>query len=128
MAQTASRLKTQEITIHKHKITVEVADTPQSMSRGLMFREQLGKNEGMIFVFDEDQRATFWMRNTSLPLSIAYIDRKGKILEIYPLEPYNETTVASKSTEIRFALEVNRGWFEANGIKPGDVIQGLPTL
>lgn len=118
--------KTTEISIKQHKLTIEVADTPKTMQRGLMFRKQLDENTGMLFIFPKEDRAIFWMKNTSIPLSIAYIDQHGKILEIYPLEPYNEKSVFSKSPKIRFALEVNLGWFDAHGIKPGDTIQGLP--
>ncbi|MFH1067275.1 MAG: DUF192 domain-containing protein [bacterium] len=122
-----AKLPVIELSIGQHKIRAEVADTLEPITRGLMFREKLGADEGMLFVFSSERRASFWMKNTRLPLSVAYLDRTGKILEIYLLEPFNETSVQSHSTSVRFALEMNRGWFESKNIKTGDAVRGLPS-
>jgi uncharacterized protein len=104
----------------------EVADTPQTSANGLMFRDSLPDDHGMLFVFEQPQTASFWMKNTRIPLSIAYIDSGGKILEIRSLKPLDETPVASTSREVAFALEVNEGWFRRNGIAAGSKISGIP--
>jgi uncharacterized protein len=104
----------------------EVADTPQTSANGLMFRDSLPDDHGMLFVFEQPQTASFWMKNTRIPLSIAYIDSGGKILEIRSLKPLEETPVASTSGEVAFALEVNEGWFRRNGIAAGSKISGIP--
>lgn len=122
-----AKLPVIELSVGQHKIQAEVADTLEAVTRGLMFREQLGTNEGMLFVFPNERRASFWMKNTRLSLSVAYLDRNGKILEIYPLEPFNETSVQSRSKAVLFALEMNRGWFESKNVKIGDLVQGLPN-
>src|SRR5690606_38882104 len=114
--------------IDGHELEVEIAATAESMSRGLMFRNSLPGNAGMLFVFPAAHQASFWMKNTSIPLSIAYLDKDGKILEVYPLIPFDETTVKSKSDKICYALEVNRDWFNTRNIKPGTQIQNLPVL
>ncbi len=98
--------------------TVEVADTPEKQARGLMFRKSLGENEGMLFVFDRDRQLSFWMKNTTLPLSLAYIASDGTIREIFDLVPESLRPVES-GFAVRYALEVNRGTFERLGIKPG---------
>lgn len=80
----------------------------------------------MIFVFDEPRRANFWMKNTRIPLSIAYIDSAGRILEIRSMKPFDETLVRSAFDNVVYALEVNEGWFNRHGISPGTKITGLP--
>lgn len=102
------------------KVTAEVARTPEQLSKGLMFREHMGDNEGMLFVLPEE-RASFWMENTLLPLTVGYLDADGKVLEIYDMKPLSRDTVASKSEHVFYALEMNQGWFALNHIKPGDV-------
>lgn len=109
------------------KIQVEVAATEEQRARGLMFRESMPEKEGMVFVMEHARQAGFWMRNTRLPLSIAYIHANGRILEIHPLEPFSPDTVYSRSTEVSYALEMNRGWFKKNQVPPGAQISGLPS-
>ncbi|MBV8641430.1 MAG: DUF192 domain-containing protein, partial [Verrucomicrobia bacterium] len=104
----------------------EVADSPQASENGLMFRDSLAEDHGMLFVFERPKTASFWMRNTKIPLSIAYIDSMGKILEIKSLKPLDETAVPSGSDRVAFALEVNQGWFGRHGISPGAQIDGMP--
>ncbi|MDD5260645.1 MAG: DUF192 domain-containing protein [Methylacidiphilales bacterium] len=121
-----ARLKTAVLTVGSHQLNVEIADTPETMERGLMFRKSLGENEGMLFVFPEPKQAVFWMRNTRIPLSVAYLDATGRILEIHDMFPYDETAVSSRSPLVAYALETNQGWFVGNKISPADKARGLP--
>lgn len=107
-------------------VRAEVADDAQERSLGLMFRERLAPNAGMLFVMPKPERASFWMKNTTLPLSIAYINPAGVILEIHDLQPLDEKPVPSAFPNIAYALEMEQGWFTDNGVLAGDRIQGLP--
>ncbi|TVR49443.1 MAG: DUF192 domain-containing protein [Puniceicoccaceae bacterium] len=98
---------------------VQVAVRPMELQRGLMYREELGEQEGMLFVFNRPQKMSFWMRDTSIPLDIGYFSADGVLREIYALRPYDETPVESRSEAIQFALEMNRGWFRAHGVRTG---------
>jgi uncharacterized membrane protein (UPF0127 family) len=100
-------------------LVAEVASKPDEIFTGLMFRTNLGLNEAMLFVLPVPQRAEFYMRNTLVPLSCAYLDDKGIVQEIHDMKPKDETPIPSASANICFVLEVNRGWFEANHISPG---------
>jgi uncharacterized membrane protein (UPF0127 family) len=119
-------LRVVQLKIADSTLFAEVADTPQTSANGLMFRDSLPEDHGMLFVFEKPETASFWMRNTKIPLSIAYIDSAGKILEIEPLKPLDETPVESASSKVAFALEVNEGWFKRNGVSPGATIIGIP--
>jgi uncharacterized membrane protein (UPF0127 family) len=119
-------LRIAELKISNVPITVEVADTPQASENGLMFRDSLPEDHGMLFIFDQPRKASFWMRNTKIPLSIAYADSDGKILEIKSMNPLDETVVPSRSDEVDYALEVNQGWFARHGIASGAKIDGIP--
>lgn len=116
-----------ELQTGDHVFHVEIADTEETRSQGLMHRDELPENHGMLFVFDRDQRMSFWMKNTSIPLSIAYISSDGVIREIHDMEPHDLDSVRS-SRSARYALEVNQGAFERNGIEVGDQVDvfGLP--
>ncbi|MBF2053808.1 MAG: DUF192 domain-containing protein [Candidatus Sericytochromatia bacterium] len=103
------------------ELKVELACTPEAQQRGLMFREALPEDQGMLFVFAEEQTLSFWMKNTSLPLSIAYIDAAGEIIDIQELTPFDETPRPS-ARPARYALEVNQGWFKRHDIQPGQRI------
>jgi uncharacterized membrane protein (UPF0127 family) len=116
------------LTIGGHALQAELAVRPREQQKGLMFRESLPNNRGMLFVFGEPRQASFWMKNTSIPLSIAYLGKDGTILEIYDLQPFNEDPVPSVSRDVWFALEVNRGWFSARHIKPGVRVEGIPSI
>ena len=107
-------------------VNAEVADEDHERTTGLMFRESLGPDEGMLFVMPSVGPAAFYMRNTRIPLSIAYIAPNGTILEIHNLEPFEETPVQSRFPNIAYALEMKRGWFQDNRIYPGATITGLP--
>jgi len=100
-------------------VKAEIARTPAQQEQGLMYRKNLKDGEGMLFIFDRDQVLSFWMKNTLIPLSIAYIDNEGRILEIHDMEPKNLNPVKS-GRSARYALEVPQGWFSRVGIVPGD--------
>ena len=119
--QTACSSDTQSASIEAggHILEVEIADTQELRSRGLMNRRHLDENAGMLFVFERETRPSFWMKNTSIPLSIAFIASDGTIRQIEDLQPHSLDTVESMRT-VRFALEVNRGWFAARNLHPGD--------
>jgi len=102
-------------------LSVEVARTEAQRERGLMGRKDLGPRDGMIFVFDRDERLAFWMKNTPTPLSIAFVSAEGRILQIEDMQPFSETVIRSRLSA-RYALEMSQGAFAALGIKEGDVI------
>jgi len=107
------------IDIEGHRIRAEVAAKPEDHSRGLMYRRELGTNQGMLFVYEEPEPLSFWMKNTFVPLSIAFIDDQGTIVHIEDMAP--QTTESHRSPKaVRYALEVNRGWFAERGIKTGN--------
>ena len=109
------------------KITVEVVRTEKEKAKGLMFRETLGQDEGMLFVYEEEGRLSFWMKNTRMALSIAFIDKNGKIVDIQDMEPFNlKTHVAAHPAQ--YALEMNKGWFQRLGIGIGDSVKFLTPL
>jgi uncharacterized membrane protein (UPF0127 family) len=87
--------------------------------RGLMFRNDLGQDQGMFFLYAQDQALSFWMRNTPLPLDVAFFTADGTLTEIASMQPHDETPVRSARSDIRFALEMHQGWFRRNGIAPG---------
>jgi uncharacterized membrane protein (UPF0127 family) len=110
--------------IKGRKLTVEVASDDASRKAGLMHREGLPEDAGMLFIYPAHLEMSFWMKNTSIPLSIAFIDDRGAILQIEDMRPYDESSTRS-AARVRYALEVNRGWFERNGIKVGDAFADL---
>jgi len=115
------------LTIGGKTIKVEVARAEKEKERGLMFRERMGKDEGMLFVYEREERLSFWMKNTRLPLSIAFIDKGGKIVDIQDMEPFSLDTHTS-AYPARYALEMNRGWFAKEGIKAGDLVKIPPPV
>lgn len=100
-------------------LKLQLALTTAEQQRGLMFRESLEEDHGMLFLFERPKKQGFWMQNTQLPLDIGYLDASGKLLEVHKLFPFDETPVASRSTDILIAVETNRGWYAENGISPG---------
>ena len=100
-------------------VQVEIADTDDERQTGLMGRTALAADAGMLFVFGQEQPLSFWMKNTLIPLSIAYIDDRGTIVDIQDMEPLDETSHPS-AAPARYALEVNQGFFEEHGIRVGD--------
>jgi uncharacterized protein len=107
------------------KLTVQVADTQEKRDKGLMFVRKLPKNEGMLFVFSGKTYGGFWMKNTLIPLSIAFLDSDGKILKILDMVPCKKDICPTYDPELfyHYALEVNLGWFEKNQIKRGDFVK-----
>lgn len=120
-------LRTVPLIIGKATVQAEVADDPVERNIGLMARTSLADGEGMLFVFPQPQPMNFWMRDTVLPLSIAYINGAGVIREIHDMEPLRESPVRSMFRDLQYALEVPQGWFAKHGILPGDRIVGLPA-
>lgn len=120
----AQSLPTMELTINGHRVTAEVAATTASRTTGLMHRFSLRPDHGMLFVFDEPQPLAFWMKNTYIPLSIAFIASDGRILNIEDMAPQTEMTHDSHGPA-RYALEMKKGWFAQFGIKAGDRVDGL---
>jgi len=106
------------LSIAGHTARVELALTNEERSRGLMFRESLDADAGMLFVFDRPGRYSFWMRNTLIPLSIAFINRDGIIVNIEEMEPLSETPVSPRGI-VLYVLEMNAGWFARKEIQPG---------
>jgi len=122
----AKRLPVEELRIEKRDgsavtVKAEIAATSEDRERGLMHRKQVPDGEGMLFVFESDQRLAFWMKNTLVPLSIAYVSSDGTIREILDMEPLSLASVES-SRSVRYALEVPRGWFGRVGVAAGDRI------
>lgn len=121
-------LKTVRMTINGIEFTVEIAKTENEKTTGLMFREHLDQTAGMIFVYEKDKKMSFYMKNTLIPLSIAFLNAEGKIMQIEDMEPLNLETVNSRGA-VRYALEVNKGTFEKYGITEGDRVifpEGFP--
>lgn len=103
-------------------IRVEVARTEEEQARGLMGRRTLGKDEGMLFVYERDVHHGFWMKDTLIPLSIAFIDRTGRILAILDMEPLT-LDIHMPPQPFRYALEMNRGWFATHKVQVGDLVR-----
>lgn len=108
-----------------HAVAAEVASTPDQRSLGLMYRFSLPADHGMLFVFPEPQPLAFWMRNTYIPLSIAFIDAEGRILNIVEMAPRSDATHPSRGDAL-YALEMRKGWFAERGVAPGARVTGLP--
>ena len=120
----SANLPTRTLTIGNTKLVVEVAATPATRETGLMNRFSLQQDHGMLFVFEAPQPLAFWMKNTYVPLSIAFVDPGGRILNIEDMRPQDESTHWSKGPAL-YAIEMRRGWFAAKGIGAGDVVDGL---
>lgn len=113
-----------ELTIGMYRIEAEVAAGQDERMQGLMNRRVLAPQQGMLFVFPEQRAHCMWMRNTFLPLSVAFLDQQGRVINIEDMEPQTEDNHCAAG-QARFALEMNKGWFAAKGIKPGARINGI---
>lgn len=102
-------------------VKAEIAEKPEDRNHGFMGRKTIPDGTGMLFVFEKDQILSFWMKNTPHPLSIAYIDSKGKIRNIFDMTPYSTASIVS-TVSVRYALEVPQGWYKKNGIIEGDTV------
>lgn len=116
------RLPTIKLLLGSKEMTAEIARTPRQIQTGMMWRTEMGGNEGMIFVFNAPHRASFWMKDTLVPLSCAYIAPDGTILEIHDMKPLDETPIRAGTDRVQFVLETPQGWFERNQIKAGTLI------
>lgn len=107
------------LTIGGVPIEAQFAIEPREQSKGLMDRDHLAENHGMLFVFPKPQPMSFWMRRTRIPLDIGYFTPDGILREVYQMEPFDETSVTSTRRDLQYALEMNQGWFATQGVKPG---------
>lgn len=113
-----------ELSAGIHRIKAELADTDANRQRGMMFRKTMLPQEGMLFVFERSERVCMWMKNTYIPLSVAFLDEQGVILNVEDMAPHSEDShCASKAA--RYALEMNLGWFEKRGLRAGTKISGV---
>lgn len=124
-AAQAQQLATIELSAGMHRIEAEVAATPAQRQIGLMNRPTMPPNHGMLFIFEGPGMHCFWMRNTLLPLSIAFVRDDGQIVNIADMQPQNDTSHCPREP-VRYALEMNQGWFAKRGFKAGDRIGGAP--
>lgn len=124
------KLETKDLEIKKASgqivvVNAELAKTEEEQMYGFMNRKNIPDGTGMLFIFKDDRIASFWMKNTPTPLSIAYIDYSGKIKDIFDMTPFSLATIVSTGY-VRYALEVPQGWFSKNGIKVGDYLDLSP--
>ncbi|MEC5397874.1 DUF192 domain-containing protein [Uliginosibacterium sp. H1] len=121
------KLPVVELSAGVHRVQAEVAATPAARQKGLMYREAMAQQSGMLFVFEQSDRHCFWMKNTLLPLSIAFLDDKGGIVNIADMQPQSEQSHCA-AAPVRYALEMNQGWFAKRGLKSGARVAGLEKL
>lgn len=113
-----------QLAVGMHRLDVQVAATPDQRQTGLMFRKEMPQHEGMIFVFEQPAQQCFWMKNTLLPLSAAFVADDGTIVNIEDMAPQTLDSHCS-AKPVRYVLEMNKGWFVKKGIKPGSKLQGV---
>ena len=121
----AAELPAVQLSTGMHLIRAEVANTMGTRMEGLMHRKSMPQGSGMVFVFDENATHCMWMKNTLIPLSVAFIDEAGAIINIADMQPHSEQSHCA-TRPARYALEMEQGWFAKRGIKPGAAIAGLP--
>jgi hypothetical protein len=121
-----SKLPTATLDVGGHKVAVEIAGTYESRQLGLMYRDHLGQDDGMLFAYKDDDVRRFWMKDTRIPLSIAFANREGEIVRIEDMKPF-DTHTTSSLVPAAYALEMNQGWFEKNGVVKGAKITGIPA-
>ena len=124
VATAHAELPTIQLRAGMHLIRAEVAADNATRMQGLMYRESLGANAGMLFIFDEAATHCMWMKNTLIPLSVAFIDEGGTIINIADMQPHSEQSHCASAPAL-FALEMTRGWFAERGIKAGAKLGGL---
>jgi uncharacterized membrane protein (UPF0127 family) len=124
-AAALEKFEAAQIKVGAKPLHVELALSEPQRMQGLMFREKLGANDGMLFLFDTPEYQSMWMKNTLIPLSVAFLDRDGVILNIEDMEPQTLDPHMSAGPAL-YAIETNKGWFRANGLKPGERASGLP--
>ena len=119
--------RTTRIRVANHPLTVEVAASDPQRMQGLMFRTKLGRDDGMLFIFEEPAYHSMWMKNTLIPLSVAFLDAGGRILNILDMEPQTLDTHSAAGPAV-YAIETNKGWFAGHRVKAGDRVTGLPAM
>src|SRR5688500_12547958 len=124
LVASAAELPEITLTVGAHKLTAEVASTDATRATGLMHRRMLPENRGMLFIFPDVAMHGMWMMNTHVPLSVAFLDTKGVIINIADMTPHTQDS-HSAARPAKYALEMNQGWFRKRGIKPGDRVEGL---
>ncbi len=107
----------------RHAVTVEVARTDEELTRGLMYRERLAPDAGMLFVFDASEDHTFWMKNTLIPLDMIFVDEGGRIVGVVERATPQTLSPRSVGAPSRYVLEVNGGWAAAHGVRAGDRVK-----
>ena len=117
------KLPTLKLWLGAHELSAEAALTETQQATGMMYRKEMGENEAMLFAFGRAHRAAFYMRNTYVPLSGAYIDSDGTILEIHDMKPLDETPIVAGTDRVQFVLETKQGWFERHNVTTGAVIR-----
>lgn len=122
-----AQLPVVELTAGMHRVQAEVADNMGARMTGLMHRKSMAQNAGMVFVFEENAAHCMWMKNTLIPLSVAFIDEAGVIVNIADMQPHSEQSHCA-ARPARYALEMNKGWFAQRGIKAGAKLRGLEKL
>jgi len=117
------KLPTITLWLGDQELATEVARRPHEIMTGMMFRTNIAENEAMLFLLPTPQRASFYMRNTTVPLSAAYLDPEGTILEIHDLQPLEERPVEASASNVLFVLETSQGWFRSHNLGPGAVVR-----
>lgn len=117
------KLQTMKLWLGAEEMVTELALTGEQAQTGMMFRTNMAENAGMLFVFPAPYRASFWMKNCPLPLTAAYIDPEGVILELHDLQRYNTNSVVASSERVQFVLEANQGWFGRHNVTTGMVVR-----
>jgi uncharacterized membrane protein (UPF0127 family) len=123
----ADPLVTYPLKIKGHSVRAELANTEETRMTGLMFRTRVPENSGMLFVYEREGRYAMWMKNTYVPLSVAFLDRSGVILNIEDMQPQTLDSHESAG-DAKYSLEMNQGWFRKRGIKAGDRVLGLDKI
>jgi uncharacterized membrane protein (UPF0127 family) len=121
----AQHLQAITLSAGMHLVHAELALTPEQRQKGLMYRRDLGSNDGMLFVFEEANPQCFWMKNTPTPLTIAFLADDGSIVNLADMKPFDEASHCS-ARPVRFVLEMNQGWFAKRGLKAGFKLDGPP--
>lgn len=121
--QAQPKLPTIKVWVGAEELVTEMALSGVQQMTGMMWRTNMAENEAMIFVHPTPRQASYWMKNCFVPLSIAYLDTAGVILEIHDMHPHDTNSVVSASTNVRFALETPQGWFQRHNIRPGAVVR-----
>jgi len=127
LPQPPQTLPRQPLNVGIHLISAELATDDATRTRGLMFRRQMGASEGMLFVFPRAHVQCFWMRNTYLPLSVAFLDDDGAIVNLADMRPLDDASHCS-AQPVRYVLEMNQGWFAQRGIGPGALVEGVTKM